>query len=143
LIAFAVIAVGTLGVLAVNQFAPTPVRGLMNPGIVTGNPDCGRAEGSFVTPSSAELSPGQHFRAEFRYYNCGSTNWNGYRAVRVEGNVGPESVSIADWAPGTSGRIWIEGDAPLAPGQHRVVYEIRGARDAFADFTVFLVVGTR
>src|SRR4051794_17988158 len=69
--------------------------------------DCARYEGVNADPDPGNLTPGQRFRAEWKFTNCGSSNWNGYRAVRSEGQFGPVAIPIQNWPPGTSGQIWI------------------------------------
>jgi len=101
--------------------------------------DCSRFEGATRTPDRL-LAPGEPFRVEWQFTNCGQTDWNGYRAVRIEGNFGPEVIPIQAWAPRTTGSIWMEVAAPTDPGRHRLTYQLQGARGPFGTFWTELTV---
>jgi hypothetical protein len=80
------------------------------------------------------LAPAQKFRAEWKYFNCGETNWSAYKVARVEGAFGPEMIQIGNWPRGTSGAIWFEGPAPSHPGRYRLTYELSGPNGPFGRF---------
>lgn len=115
---------------------PPPVPGAQS---ASGAADCSRFEGATRTPNRS-IAPGEQFRVEWRFANCGRTDWNGYRAVRIEGNLGPEVIPIQAAPAGTSSSIWIELVAPTAPGRYRLTYQLQGAGGPFGrfwtDFTV-------
>lgn len=101
--------------------------------------DCSRFEDAIRTPNRA-LAPGERFRTDWRFTNCGRSDWRGYRAVRIEGNFGPEAISIQGWAPGTTGTIWLEAAGPTAPGRYRLTYQLQGTRGPFGTFWAEIAV---
>jgi hypothetical protein len=105
--------------------------------------DCAKFESASATPDPTNLAPGQRFRAEWRYLNCGSSDWNGYRAVRIEGQLGPPTIQLGAWLPGATGEIWFEDTAPPNPGRYRVAYRLVGGGAPFADFWGEVVVVPR
>ena len=101
--------------------------------------DCSRFEGATRTPNRS-LAPGERFRVEWRFANCGRTNWNGYRAVRIEGTFGPEVIPIQAWPPGTTNSIWMEVAAPTDPGRYRLAYQLQGTGSPFGTFWSEIIV---
>ncbi len=105
----------------------------------SGAADCSRFEGATKTPNRS-LQPDERFRVEWRFANCGRTDWNGYRAVRIEGTFGPEVIPIQAWVPGTTNSLWIELPAPTTPGRYRLTYQLQGPRGPFGTFWTDLTV---
>jgi hypothetical protein len=103
--------------------------------------DCARFESSTLTPTAASYTPGQKFRVEWRFFNCGNTDWTGYKAVRVEGVAGPTAFDVGNWPPNTPGSLWFEDTAPPNPGRYRIAYRLQGPRGPFTDFWVEILVG--
>jgi hypothetical protein len=86
--------------------------------------DCVNILGGKLTPTRAVYAVNEMVRVEWHLFNCGSTDWAGYRVDRVGGTWGPESIVVDGWAPRTNGAIWFEAPAPPVPGDFRSVYEL-------------------
>src|SRR5215210_6880194 len=93
----------------------------------TGPRDCARFEGAVASPGTT-LAPGQRFRVEWTFFNCGDEDWDNYRAVRTSGSFGPEVIRVGRWPPSTLGLIVIEATAPTDRGLHRAAYSLESTR---------------
>lgn len=104
-----------------------------------GSRDCARFESAVVSPGIT-LAPGQRFRVDWTFFNCGEADWDNYRAVRMAGSFGPEVIRVGPWPPETTGHFIIDAVAPTERGRHRTAYSLESPRGGFAAFWVDVVV---
>jgi hypothetical protein len=77
-------------------------------------------------PDGTRTEPGHSFEKVWRLVNCGRASWEGYRAVRTRGEIGPVEVAVPTTPSGQSVDITMEMQAPSTPGRHRSLYELEG-----------------
>src|SRR5574341_1524989 len=95
--------------------------------------DCAAFVADLNYPDGSQVDPGQTITKGWRLRNCGTTNWSGYRAVRVGGSYGPSSFAVPGVAPGTTGDLYTSITVPSTSGTHRATYQMQGPSGQFGD----------
>jgi tripartite motif-containing protein 71 len=93
--------------------------------------DCVRFDADVTIPDGTEMAPGQSFDKVWRLVNCGATNWELYRAVRLGGSFGPPTIDVPPTGPGQTAEISGKMQAPDTPGGYRVYYMLEGSGGRF------------
>ena len=93
-------------------------------------------------PDGMVVSLGQRFTKTWRFKNDGSTNWNGYSLVFVQGNQmsAPGSVSVPPTAPGSTVDISVPMTAPSETGPHQGHWQMHTAAGTSFGNTVFVLI---
>jgi len=95
--------------------------------------DCATFNRDLNYPDGTQVSAGETITKGWRLNNCGTTNWSGYRAVRVGGSFGPSSFAVPGVAPGTTGDLYTSITVPSTAGLHRATYRMQGPSGQFGD----------
>jgi len=94
-------------------------------------------------PENSLAEPGQLFTKTWRVRNCGTTAWGTDVTLRfVEGDQmgAPDSVPVADVAPGQSIDISVKMVAPTKPGTYRADWRLQLADGSWLGDPVWVVV---
>jgi hypothetical protein len=98
--------------------------------------DCARFIADVTVPIGTQIMPGQTIEKVWRLANCGQTTWDGYRAVRVSGEYGPESFEVPRTPPGTEVDLMVRMQVPTAIGQYSSSYQLIDGGSPFGFFGV-------
>jgi hypothetical protein len=93
--------------------------------------DCQEFVADVTVPDGVPVWPGQVLDKVWRVRNCGDTTWDGYRAVRTQGDYGPPWFDVPTTAPGATADILVGVQAPTSPGCQRVTYQLEGPSGRF------------
>jgi hypothetical protein len=91
--------------------------------------DCSQFVADINYPDGTKVIAGETIRKGWRLSNCGDTTWsgaNGYRAVRISGDYGPESFTVPPVGPEESGDLYADITVPDTPGTYRATYKLEG-----------------
>jgi hypothetical protein len=94
--------------------------------------DCEAFVADVTVPDGTVVSTGASFTKVWRLRNCGTTDWSGLSAVRVDGRFGPGSFLVPRVAPGRTGDLSAGMVAPSTPGRYRSTYRLRAADGHYA-----------
>jgi hypothetical protein len=75
-------------------------------------------------PDGTTVSPGQDLTKSWRLRNCGTTDWSGLHATRVDGSFGPVQFTVPITKPGSTTTVSTEVTAPTTPGHYRTTYRL-------------------
>lgn len=74
----------------------------------------------------AQVAPSQVVSKGWKVHNCGApeTIWMGYRAVRIAGDLGPQSFAVPPIPGGQDGLLFLVFTTPSRPGHHSATYAL-------------------
>ncbi|GLL05144.1 NBR1-Ig-like domain-containing protein [Dactylosporangium matsuzakiense] len=84
-------------------------------------------------PDGTTLQAGTTATKTWRLRNCGTTDWSGLTAVRVDGGFGPDRFAVPATAPGAVRDLSTTVIAPATAGHYRSTYRLQAADGHYAD----------
>jgi virginiamycin B lyase len=93
--------------------------------------ECRTPAADLTVPDGSQVQPGDVLSKVWRFTNCGTTTWDHYQAIRIQGDFGPQSVELPPIAPGQTLNLTMPVQAPDSPGCYEVDYALQGPRGQF------------
>lgn len=95
--------------------------------------DCEAFVADVTIPDGTVVTAGSTITKIWRLRNCGTTNWSGLTAVRLDGTYGPPTFAVPVIAPGATADLTVTMQAPTTPGTARATYRFQAADGHYAD----------